>query len=44
LVARIRPLVAESAEVNDEVTAGLLTDRLTVHEKAQWMLGAMLGE
>lgn len=44
LVGRIRPLVAESAEVNDEVTAGLLTDRLTVHEKAQWMLGAMLGE
>jgi len=44
LVGRIRPLVAEAAEVNDEVTAGLLTDRLTVHEKAQWMLGAMLGE
>ena len=39
---RIRPLIAASADVADDVTAGLLTDRLTVHEKAQWMLGAML--
>lgn len=39
----IRPLVAAAADVNDEVSAGLLTDRLAVHEKAQWMLGAMLG-
>jgi len=38
----IRPVIAAAAEANDEVTAGLLTDRLTVHEKAQWMLGAML--
>lgn len=44
LANRIRPLIAEAAESNDEVTAGLLTDRLTVHEKAQWMLGAMLSE
>lgn len=44
LISRIRSLVAEAAEVNDEVTAGLLTDRLTVHEKAQWMLGAMLND
>ncbi len=39
---RIRPLIAAAADVSDDVTAGLLTDRLTVHEKAQWMLGAML--
>jgi len=40
---RIRPLIGEAADVGDEVTAGLLTDRLTVHEKAGWMLRAMLG-
>ena len=40
---RIRPLIATAGDASDEVTAGLLTDRLTVHEKAQWMLGAMLG-
>lgn len=43
LASRIRPLIAQAADASDDVTAGLLTDRLTVHEKAQWMLGAMLG-
>lgn len=38
----IRPLISEAADAGDEVTAGLLTDRLTAHEKAQWMLGAMI--
>lgn len=42
IAERIRPLIAMSAEATDDVTAGLLTDRLTVHEKAQWMLGAMI--
>lgn len=42
LAERIRPLIAVAAEANDDVTAGLLTDRLTIHEKAQWMLGAMV--
>lgn len=42
IAERIRPLIAEAADVGDDVTAGLLTDRLTVHEKAQWMLGAMV--
>lgn len=36
----IRPLIAQAAEVADEVTAGLLTDRLGVHEKTAWMLRA----
>ncbi|WP_417465356.1 Dps family protein [Kordiimonas sp.] len=40
---RIRPIIGLAGDANDEVTAGLLTDRLTVHEKAQWMLRAMLG-
>lgn len=34
----VRPLIAEAGEVSDEVTAGLLTDRLGVHEKTAWML------
>jgi len=38
----IRPLISEAADAGDEVTAGLLTDRLTAHEKAQWMLGALI--
>lgn len=40
---RIRPLIGVAADAGDEVSAGLLTDRLTVHEKAGWMLRAMLG-
>ena len=43
LANRIRPLITQAADAGDDVTAGLLTNRLTVHEKAQWMLGAMLG-
>jgi len=39
----IRPIVSDAADAGDEVTAGLLTDRLTVHEKAVWMLNAMIG-
>ena len=42
IAERIRPLIALAADATDDVTAGLLTDRLTVHEKAQWMLGAMV--
>lgn len=44
IATRIRPLISVAADAGDEVTAGLLTDRLTVHEKAQWMLRAMAGE
>ncbi|MBB4286773.1 Dps family protein [Roseospira goensis] len=43
LARAIRPLIAEAAEVSDEVTAGLLTDRLGVHEKTAWMLRATAG-
>ncbi|WP_374763533.1 Dps family protein [Yunchengibacter salinarum] len=41
---RIRPLISKSSEDGDEVTAGLLTDRLTVHEKSAWMLRSIVGE
>jgi len=42
LASHIRPIVTKAAAAGDEVTAGLLTDRLTAHEKAHWMLGAMI--
>ncbi len=42
LASRIRPIIRQAGEAEDEVTAGLLTDRLTVHEKAQWMLNAIV--
>jgi len=42
LAARIRPVIGKAAEAQDEVTAGLLTDRLQAHEKAVWMLSAMI--
>ncbi|MBL4787496.1 MAG: DNA starvation/stationary phase protection protein [Kordiimonadaceae bacterium] len=43
IASRIRPLVNTAAEEGDEVTAGLLIDRLTIHEKANWMLSATIG-
>ncbi|PCI61360.1 MAG: DNA starvation/stationary phase protection protein [Kordiimonadales bacterium] len=42
IASRIRPLISNASEGGDEVTAGLLTDRLTVHEKAHWILGATI--
>lgn len=42
LATNVRKAISLAADAADEVTAGLLTDRLTVHEKAQWMLGAMV--
>lgn len=42
LASHIRPAISVAADAGDEVTAGLLTDRLTVHEKAQWMLNAIV--
>jgi len=42
IAGNIRPLISQVADAGDEGTAGLLTDRLTAHEKAQWMLSAMI--
>lgn len=42
LATTLRPLAAAAADAGDEVTAGLMADRLTVHEKAHWMLSALL--
>ena len=44
IAEHIRPVISMAADLGDEVTAGLLTDRLTSHEKARWMIGAMIAE
>jgi len=38
LAKLIRGQISGAAEAGDEVTVGLLTDRLGVHEKTAWML------
>lgn len=43
VVRTAREVFPIADEVNDEPTTGLLADRMQVHEKAGWMLGAMLG-
>jgi starvation-inducible DNA-binding protein len=43
MARQLRPLIGEAGEVSDEVTAGLLTDRLGVHEKTAWMLRVAAG-
>lgn len=35
---RIQPVLSSAQEAGDEVTVGLLVDRLGVHEKTAWML------
>lgn len=39
-----RELLPKAQEATDEVTAGLLTDRLTIDEKTAWMLRSLLVE
>ncbi|GHF13642.1 DNA starvation/stationary phase protection protein [Kordiimonas sediminis] len=36
-----RTMLASAQKVNDESTAGLLSDRMRVHEKTAWMLRSM---
>ncbi|MGQ7843594.1 Dps family protein [Granulosicoccus sp. 3-233] len=40
LADTLRQAIAQAADEGDEVTAGLLTDRLATHEKTLWMLQA----
>ncbi len=42
VAATSRKVLPRAQEVGDEVTVGLLTDRLNVHEKTAWMLRSML--
>ena len=43
VAATARRVFPIAQEAQDEVTVGLLTDRLTVHEKTAWMLRSLLG-
>lgn len=43
IVATARAALPAAQEAGDEVTASLLSDRLTAHEKHAWMLRASLG-
>lgn len=38
LVASLQKALEAAQKAGDEVTAGLVTDRMTVHEKNRWML------
>ena len=42
VIKTIRPIAGKAADAGDEVTAGIMADRLTVHEKAHWMLSALV--
>lgn len=44
VAATSRQVLPAAQEAGDEVTVGLLTDRLTVHEKTAWMLRSLLVE
>lgn len=39
----MRQAIITASDASDEVTAGLLTDRLMVHEKTAWILRASIG-
>jgi len=42
IAGHIRPAIGKATDAGDDVTVGLLTDRLAAHEKANWMLGATI--
>ncbi len=42
VVRTAREVPPIAADAGEEVTAGLLADRMRVHEKAAWMLRSML--
>ena len=44
VIQTARKLLPICAEVHDDVTAGILTDRLEIHEKTSWMLRSLLAK
>lgn len=44
IVRRLRTTATIAAEMNDDVTADLLTRRMDFHEKAVWMLKSLVAE
>ena len=43
VVRTARAMAPKAAEISDDATLDLLTDRMQYHEKAAWMLRSMLG-
>ena len=43
LIETLKDALKAAQDADDEVSIGLITDRLTVHEKTGWMLHASLG-
>ena len=44
VVRTAREVLALSGDADDEVTGGLLGDRMAIHEKTAWMLRSLLAE
>jgi len=44
VIQTARKLLPICAECHDDVTAGILTDRLEIHEKTSWMLRSLLAK
>lgn len=44
VIQTARRLIPVCADAHDEVTAGILTDRLEIHEKTSWMLRSLLAK
>ncbi len=42
VVRTAREVIIIAGKADDEVTAGLVTDRMTIHEKTAWMLRSLL--
>lgn len=44
VIQTARKLLPTCADCHDDVTAGILTDRLEIHEKTSWMLRSLLAK
>lgn len=44
VIQTARKLLPVCSEAHDDVTAGVLTDRLEIHEKTSWMLRSLLAK
>lgn len=42
VIQTARQILVTAGDANDEVTCGLVTDRLEIHEKTSWMLRSLL--
>jgi starvation-inducible DNA-binding protein len=42
IVKTLEKVLSESQKCNDDVTAGIITDRIEIHQKNAWMLNSSL--